>query len=376
MGSSQKEASEARQQAVAIIGPVPPPYGGMALQARALRDNLLKEGISVALIPTNPPLLFGLSKIRVIRTVLQTVIYLCRVVRIVPQVSVVHILAASYFYFFARVVPAVLISRFLGRRVIVNYRGGEAFLFFSKYGWMTRPVLRLASLITVPSTYIERRFHELGFACAIVGNLINLDRFKFYKRQQLRPHLLVTRNLEPMYNVQMALRAFEIVKQVHGNARIDIVGTGSEELKLKAWVKQKRLENVFFHGAVRNDEMPKYFEEADILLNPTNVENLPMSLRGAFASGLAGVSTNVGGIPDLVEDEAGALLVEAGNYDEMAKKILRLLASPDLAQGIITSARRLAENFSWDRIRENLLEVYFPKTATVSMVRAVEGRKA
>jgi L-malate glycosyltransferase len=374
MASVEREGG-GRHRAVAIVAPVPPPYGGMALQGGALRDNLSREGVSVVIIPTNPLLFLGMVKVRFLRTFLQTLVYLYRLIRFIPQVSVVHILAASYFYFFARVAPAVLLSRIFGRRVIVNYRGGEASLFFSKYGWLTRPVLRLASLITVPSRYLEKCFQEQGFACAIVANPIDLDRFKFRHRQQLRPRLLVTRNLEPMYNVAMALQAFAIVKRVYQNSRIDIVGTGSEAQKLKAWVENNGLEGVFFHGAVRNDEMPKYLQEADILLNPTNVDNLPMSLIEAFATGLPVVSTKVGGIPDLVGEET-ALLVEAGNYHEMAEKILCLLGSPDLAQGIITSARKLSENFSWDRIREKLLEVYFPKNATVRIVGRVKGREA
>jgi len=374
MASVDREGG-GRHRAVAIVAPVPPPYGGMALQGGALRDNLSREGVSVVIIPTNPLLFLGMIKVRLLRTFLQTLVYLYRLIRFIPQVSVVHILAASYFYFFARVAPAVLLSRIFRRRVIVNYRGGEASLFFSKYGWLTRPVLRLASLITVPSRYLERCFHEQDFACAIVANPIDLDRFKFRHRQQLRPRLLVTRNLEPMYNVEMALQAFAIVKRAYKNSRIDIVGSGSEELKLKAWVENNELEGVFFHGAVRNDEIPKYLDESDILLNPTNVDNLPTSLIEAFASGLPVVSTKVGGIPDLVGEET-ALLVEAGNYHEMAEKILCLLANPDLAQGMITSARKLSENFSWDRIREKLLEAYFPKNPTAPIVGAVKGREA
>ena len=121
--------------------------------------------------------------------------------------------------------------------------------------------------------------------------------------------------------------------------------------------------------------MPTYLDEADILLNPTNVDNLPMSLIEAFASGLPVVSTQVGGIPDLVGEET-ALLVEAGNYREMAEKILRLLENPDLARNLIMSGRRLSENFSWDRIREKLLTIYFPKNATTPIARVAEGREA
>ena len=361
---------------IAIIAPVPPPFGGMALQAQALRENLAKEGIRVAIVSTDPALPLGLDKVRGVRTFLRTLIYLWQLIKIVPQASVIHVLAASYFYFFARVVPAVLISRFLGRRVIVNYRGGEAFAFFARHGWLIRPVLRLASLITVPSTYLEKCFQQQGFACAVVGNVINLDRFRFRRRDHLLPNLLVTRNLEPMYNVQMALRAFEIVKQVHADARLDIVGSGTEELKLKTLAKQKQLKDVFFHGPVKNDQIPKYLDRADILLNPTNVDNLPMNLLEAFASGLPVVSTNVGGIPDLIGDERAALLVEPDNYREMAEKVIVLLANSHQAQSLIACARQISEEFSWDRVRERLFEAYFPKDTCVSIASAIEGRKA
>ena len=374
MGSLEKTVLGGHR-AVAIVGPVPPPYGGMALQCGVLRDNLLREGVSALIVPTNPPLFLGLAKLKLLRTFLQTLVYLCRLVRIVSQVSVVHILAASYFYFFARVAPAELLSRLFRRRVIVNYRGGEAFRFLSKYGWIARPVLRWASFITVPSRYLEKCFLEQGFACAIVANPIDLHRFKFRNREQLRPRLLVTRNLEPMYNVEMALRAFAIVKRTYKDCRIDIVGTGSQESKLKTWVKDNGLDSVFFHGAVRNDEMPTYLDEADILLNPTNVDNLPMSLIEAFASGVPVVSTQVGGIPDLVGEET-ALLVEAGNYREMADKIFSLLENPDLARNRIISGRRLSETFSWDRIREKLLTIYFSKNAMAPIARVAEGREA
>src|SRR5215831_6049309 len=143
----QEKGSSSPQRVLALVGPSPPPYGGMALQCLALRNHLSQENISAIIVSTNPGLYFGLATLKGIRTFLQTLIYLGRLFRIVPQASVVHILAASHFYFFARVAPAVLVARILGRRVILNYRGGEAFRFLAKYGWLARPVLRLANLI-------------------------------------------------------------------------------------------------------------------------------------------------------------------------------------------------------------------------------------
>jgi glycosyltransferase involved in cell wall biosynthesis len=178
-----------------------------------------------------------------------------------------------------------------------------------------------------------------------------------------------------MYNVQMALQAFELVKQVHTEARLDIVGTGTEERNLKAWTREKGLKDVFFHGPVENNQIPKYLNQANILLNPTNVDNLPMNLLEAFASGVPVVSTNVGGIPDLVGDEKAALLVEPGNYRAMAEKVIGLLANPNDVQPLIACARRVAEGFAWERVREMLFEAYFPQESRIPMANAMEGKK-
>ena len=361
---------------IAIIAPIPPPFGGMTIQGQALKENLLAEGLGVLMIPTNPHLPFGLLGVAGVRTILQSMIFIWRLFAVVPRVTVVHVFAASYFYFFARVAPAVIVARFFGRRVIVNYRGGEAFQFLAKLGWLARPVLRLASVIAVPSAFLERCFEQQNIECVVVRNLIDLDRFRFRKREGLQPFLLVTRNLEPMYNISMALRAFEIVKRSYPAARLDVVGAGSQAQRLKAWVEKAGLKNVFFHGAVPHQDMPGYLERADILINPTNVDNLPANLLEAFASGVPVVSTDVGGIPDLIGDEPAALFVGANDADAMAEKIMMLLEKPEHAQQLIALARRIAENFTWSRVRETLLKVYFPAGGTSIIPASIKREQA
>jgi glycosyltransferase involved in cell wall biosynthesis len=346
---------------VAIVAPLPPPIGGMSLQGQALRENLQREQIDVVVIATNPPLPPSLARLRGVRTLLQTLLYLSSLARNLPGVGVVHILAASYFFFFARVLPAVVIGRLLGVRVVLNYRGGEAPQFIAKFGLLVRPVLRFASIIVVPSAYLERCFLEHGIACAIVPNLIDLDRFKFRQRKHLQPTFLVSRNLEPMYNIQMALRAFELVKRRHSDAVIHVIGTGSEEKPLKSWAESRHLKDVFFHGAVPNEGMPEHYLKADILLNSSYIDNLPINLLEAFASGVPVISTNVGGIPDLVGDEKAALLVEANDHQAMAQKIESLLNNPGLVVELTVSARQLAGSYTWHHVRKKLLKTYFPE---------------
>ncbi|HKY07029.1 MAG TPA: glycosyltransferase, partial [Candidatus Binatia bacterium] len=238
---------------VAIIAPFPPPYGGMALQARSLADRLSAEGISVVVIPTNPKLPRLLGRIKGIRTLAQTAVYFVRLVHALSQVTVVHILAASYLYFFVRVVPALLLGRVFGRRVILNYRGGEAPHFLALYGFLVRPLLRLASIITVPSRFLAETFSRHKLPAVIVPNPIDLERFQYRPRKHLLPRLLVTRNLEPMYNIRMAVLAYEIIKHEYPDAHLDIVGTGTEEPMLMSWVEERGLADVVFHGAVGHE---------------------------------------------------------------------------------------------------------------------------
>lgn len=346
--------------AIAIVAPVPPPFGGMTIQGQALRNNLTSDGFRVSVIATNSPLRLRCLDVAGLRTIIQTGVFLWRLLTVIPKVAVVHIFAASYFYFFARVFPAVVLARLFGRRVIINYRGGEAYSFFARLGFLVRPVLRLASARTVPSGFLQRCFAQHGLRASIVCNLIDLDRFRFRARDRLEPRLLVTRNLETMYNVSMALRAYAIIKRVYPNARLDIVGDGSERSALQGWTAKINLRDVYFHGSVPHAEVVNFLDRADILLNPTNVDNLPANLLEAFASGVPVVSTNVGGIPDLVGDQPAALLVDADAAEAMAENVFLLLEDPDTVKRQTAAARQIAENFTWSRVREPLLQTYFP----------------
>jgi glycosyltransferase involved in cell wall biosynthesis len=127
---------------------------------------------------------------------------------------------------------------------------------------------------------------------------------------------------------------------------------------------------VRFHGAVDHRRMPEYLDNCDILLNPTNVDNMPMTLLEAFAAGLPVVSTDVGGIPDMLGESAAALLVKPGDYREMARKVEHLVADGDLVRRMTESGRRLAQGFDWPAVREKLLAVYYPNKKLASWVES------
>ena len=95
---------------------------------------------------------------------------------------------------------------------------------------------------------------------------------------------------------------------------------------------------------------PDWLTKADIFINTTNVDNMPISVLEAMASGLCVVSTNVGGIPYLLEDESDALLVPPNDPQAMTAAVCRILTEPGLAEKLSSNARKKAEQFDWSVI--------------------------
>ena len=107
-------------------------------------------GLEVSFVPIDPPLpgLLGrLQQVRWVRTVVTEIAYLGSLLRRIPRADVVHVFSASYFSFLLAPAPAILLARLMGKKVVVNYRSGEAADHLAGWGWHVRPLLRLAHAI-------------------------------------------------------------------------------------------------------------------------------------------------------------------------------------------------------------------------------------
>ena len=103
-------------------------------------------------------------------------------------------------------------------------------------------------------------------------------------------------------------------------------------------------------GPVPHGDVARWLANADVFLNTTNVDNTPVSVLEAQAAGLAVVSTNVGGLPYLLEDGADALLVAPDDAESMARAVLRVVSEPGLATALAARGREKAERFDWGRV--------------------------
>lgn len=350
-----------QQLRVGLIGPLPPPSGGMANQTRQLAGLLQADGCAVETIQVNCAVQPAwAANVRGLRAVCRLLPFLARLWSAAGSCDLFHVMANSGWSWHLYAAPAIWIGRLRGCPVVVNYRGGEADTFLQKQAAWVRPSLKRADALIVPSGFLQAVFGKHGVKAEIVPNIVNLERFSAPPAPPSGPlRLLVARNLEPIYDNATALRAFALVRQVHPDARLVVAGSGPLLPRLEQLARELDIAPaVNFTGRVDNEGMAALYRDAHVMLNPSLVDNTPNSVIEALASGVPVVSTSVGGVPYLVEDGKTALLVAPAAPGEMAAAVLRLAADPALAAGLRERGLQHVRQFAWSEVRPRLLASY------------------
>lgn len=359
---TERSDSKIHRREVLLIGPKVPPYGGMALQAHLMQELMNGEGVSAAFLASNldfPKRLQFCERLRGARPFLRSAVFCRELWKMLGRTEVVHILACSWLYFFVIVCPALSISRLRGKRVILNYRGGEADHFLRWYGFVLKPFFRMAHVVTAPSQFLVTVLGKrIGVPVRIVPNIVNFDRFRYRERKPLQPKMIVTRHLLKLYDIESVVRAFGEVQSRYAEASLLIVGTGDQESYLRNLVSSLELKNVVFRGYVPQRDLPAVYDQCDILLNASRADNFPGSLVEAGAAGLVVVSTGVGGIPYIFENGKSALLVEPGDWKGLAAGVLRVLEDPNLASSLAAEALQQCRKYDWTNVRRLLYPIY------------------
>lgn len=339
--------------------------GGQGVQATALERALRAEGAEVHFIPINPRFPFGLGWLRrwpYLRTVVNQALYLTCLGGL-HRADVAHVFSASYWSFLLAPAPAILLARAFGKRVVLHYHSGEAEDHLARWGARVHPWLRLADEIVVPSEYLRGVFQRHGYRPRVIRNVVDLSQFRYRERLPLRPRLLSARNLEPHYRVDDTLRAFALIRARLPEATLTVAGSGGQEGALRRLAAHLGAAGIRFAGRVEPDAMPLLHEESDIFLNSSVVDNQPVSILEAFASGLPVVSTPTGDIAAMVRQDETGLLVPPRDPAAMAAAVFRLLGDHALALRLARRARREAAEYAWPRVREAWQAVYTGRAA-------------
>ena len=347
---------------VAIVAASLRIVGGHSVQAeRMLHGWSGDPDVTAWLVPVDPvppPPFDRLLRLKYVRTLATQLCYWPLLVRELRRADVVHVFSAAYSSFVLSPLPAVLVAKALGKAVVLNYHSGEAPDHLRRSRLARLVLTRATNLNVVPSPFLRDVFASFGIPARVVANSIDLQRFAYRRREPLAPRLLSTRNLEPIYNVACTLRAFRRVQERRPDASLTVVGAGSEDAALRTLARELGLRNVTFAGRVAPDEIQRCYAAADIYVQTPSIDNMPLSVLEAFASGLPVVSTDVGGVPAILTDGVHGLLAPDNDDAAVARQVLAILDRPDEARMRAAAARRSCDALDWPVVRDEWLAAY------------------
>ncbi len=354
---------------VCVIGPIPPPAGGMANQTAELCRLLALEQAQVRLVATNAayrPTFIG--NVRGLRALFRLIPYLIQLRTALKHSDVAHLMANSGWSWHLYAVPAIWIAYWTNTPLVLNYRGGHAEHFFNTSWKWVAPSLQRTTACIVPSVFLSRVFSKRQIDTQVIPNTLNNDlfyppkvprAFKQTSNNVRGPIIVITRNLEQIYGIDLAINALPHLLKHYPGTRMIIAGTGPEEDSLRSLAKSLNIDaHVEFCGRLSRQEVAELYRDADLMLNPTRVDNSPNSIIEALACGLPVVSTRAGGIPDLVTHGQTAYLVEPESSLALADASIEVLASTNLQTTLRSQGLEASKRFQWARIKTDLAHVY------------------
>lgn len=222
-----------------------------------------------------------------------------------------------------------------------------------------RQIFKHSHVNIAPSKYFETKFKENGFENTImIPNTINIDFYQFKKREQLSPNLLWVRSMASIYRPHLAIEILKELQKKYPQATLTMVGPEKDVSinELKTYAKQLNVV-VEFTGKLIKKEWTQLALKHDIFLNTTSIDNSPISVIEAMALGLPVVSTNVGGLPYLLNHQEDAILIEDATAINFCHAIEAFIDNNDLATKLAINAKHKVDLFDWFKIKEKWIQL-------------------
>ncbi len=260
-------------------------------------------------------------------------------------------------FYYALVISQL--CRVFNVKYIAKLHGGDLPNRLLKSPFFSNLIFKNAYKISAPSNYLMKAF-EVKYAenLIYIPNTIEIEKYAFLKREYTYPKLLWVRSFSKIYNPKMAIDVLFNLKKIFPKVVLTMVGPDKENLieDCKKYASELDVE-VNFTGKLAKEEWVNLSKEYNIFINTTHFDNTPISVIEAMALGLPVVSTNVGGIPYLLNHRKNGLLVGDSDVKGMTSEIVEILNNEILRDNITINARSTVESFDWTVIKQKWFEI-------------------
>lgn len=253
-----------------------------------------------------------------------------------------------------------LLAKIRSRKQVFTLRGGALIEFTEKNKNTIIKTLKRATYIQTPSLFLKEYFDNLGFKIYYLPNPINLEKFPFKRDDIIENSILWVRAFKNIYNPDLAVKILYEVRKTNPSATLTMIGpnkgTLNETIKL---IKNLGLEDsIKIIGPVKNELLFNYYQTHEVYLNTTSYESFGVAIVEAASCGIPIVSTSVGEIPYLWDQNKEMMMISKFEPDSLAQIISYLFLNPELASEMAANAQKKALGFSWDSIKDKWEKIF------------------
>lgn len=354
-------AGRMKRKRIVMIGPSVKSLGGVASVVSGYVEAGLFDRWDIAYLNTHVE---G-SKAKKLVTAFSALHGLVRLL-LRNEVALLHVHASDRVSFWRKFIY-IMIAFAAGRPVVLHMHAGTFMQFYhDRCGWLAkwivRVVLEKSSFVIGLSSQWKSSLRSItkGANVVCIFNSVSMPPVRDVLPQLERRRIILFLGRlgqgKGTYDLLQAVARIrpkfpDIELQCGGDGELEQVTNRAKELGIG--------ENVKILGWVQGDEKQRRIDEASIYVLPSYHEGMPMGVLEAMASGVSVITTQVGGIPDVIESGVDGILIEPGDVKALAQALESLLGDADLRTSIGLAARqKIVEHFSAEKILPQLEEIY------------------
>ena len=367
-----------------MVGPVPPPYGGIALYIQRILDSEIWSDFDFIAYNTMLP-----SKIRGYDVSTErgfTQIFKQRFVIIFGYVlydffrffsilarnrpDIVHIHTCSFWGYYRSVIFLIL-SRCQHCRVAFHLHNAIDTFYYNDAGFFTRWIVRMSLKKADLNVALSPKLAELvrsitkyGDPVCYIETGIELERFdraddKDDSGMEDICRILTIGQFTRNKGVFDIVASIPRVVERYQNVRFRFIGHGDQN-RIRSFAEEKGiLEYCEIAGPVDDVEKIRSLREAKVFLLPSYAEGHPAVILEAMAVGLPVISTDVGAIPEVVDDGINGFIIKPGDVEALANRIIQLISEPRIRHDMgEANYRKVRMKYSNSRVLDEIKDVY------------------
>lgn len=232
--------------------------------------------------------------------------------------------------------------------------------------WVSKFTLRRSAIMVGDCNTIREKALELGMAEERIVTFpwgVDLKKFipgKYPPGRGDQFTLLSTRSWEPIYGVDVLAKAFVKAAKQYKDLKLILLGNGSQANQLRGIFNRGRvIEQVVFPGQVSQDDLPRYYNMADLYVSASHVDGSSISLMEALACGRSAAVSDIPGNREWVEPGVHGWLFKDGDSDDLCRVILGAIDQREELLEMGRAARKQAEaRADWEKNFPYLLQAY------------------